>query len=265
MSQFLGTAAPLTARGVGEATDTLGISAAQLWAVIDVETGGCGFLPDRRPEILFEHPKFKKLTGGNFDAQAPDLSNDGDHYGQAGAFQYERLERAIALAGADVAERCASWGIAQILRENAPQLGFVDVQAMVAAMTASEDQQLQVMVDFIKNNKLQHALASDDFPTFARGYNGENFAEKHYDRRLAAANAKFVHGGLPDLAVRTAQVCLRFLKHDPGRIDGVLGPRTRSAMVAVLQPNVRGATISDITDEMIARLQGMVAELPADV
>jgi hypothetical protein len=36
-------------------------------------------------------------------------------------------------------------------------------------------------------------------------------------------------------------------------------------MVAVLQPNVRGATISDITDEMITSLQGMVAELPADV
>jgi hypothetical protein len=65
MLEFVGNAVPLTSTGVGQATQELGITAAQLWAVIQVETGGSGFLPDRRPEILFEHRKFQELTKGN--------------------------------------------------------------------------------------------------------------------------------------------------------------------------------------------------------
>jgi hypothetical protein len=268
MSQFLGKADPLSSSGIGLATSELGITTAQLWAVIQVETGGCGFFPDRRPEILFEHRIFQNLTRGTFDRDAPDLSNSGHEYGAAGAHQYDRLERAMALPGSDAADaalKSTSWGLGQVLGSNATSVGYRDVHEMVNAMTASEDDQLKAMVNFITHNKLQHALAGDDFPTFARGYNGPNFAQNHYDKQLAAANAKFVHGGLPDLTVRTGQVLLRFLKHDPGRIDGIMGSRTRSALVAALGPSILTRGEMTITEDTVAQLKESLLRMPVTV
>jgi hypothetical protein len=165
----------------------------------------------------------------------------------------------MALGGPDVADvalKSTSWGIAQVMGLNAANVGFGDVQEMVTAMMASEDNQLRAMIGFITHNNLEHALAGNDFPTFARGYNGPDFARNHYDRQLAAANAKFVHGGLPDLTVRTGQMLLRFLRHDPGRIDGVMGSRTRSALSAALGPSIRAlADDLTITDEVVAELR----------
>jgi len=268
MAQFLGTANPLTPTGIGLATRQLGVTAAQVWAVIQVETGGCGFLPDRRPEILFEHRKFQEFTNGRFDRDAPDLSNSGHDYGAAGANQYIRLERAIALGGPDIAEvalKSTSWGMGQVMGFNAPSVGFRDVHEMVTAMMASEDDQLKAMAGFITDNNLQHALAGDDFPTFARGYNGPDFVRNNYDKQLAAANAKFVHGGLPDLTVRTGQVLLRFLGHDPGRIDGVMGSHTRSALSAALGPSSRAAETTEqatgITEDVVTQLRAMLASV----
>lgn len=266
MPQFLGTANPLTPTGIGQATRQLGVTAAQLWAVIHVETGGCGFLPDRRPEILFEHRKFREFTNGRFDRDAPDLSNSGHDYGAAGANQYSRLERAMALGGLDIAEaalKSTSWGMGQVMGFNAQSVGFGDVHEMVTAMMASEDDQLKAMAGFITDSNLQHALAGDDFPTFARGYNGPDFARNNYDKQLAATNAKFVHGGLPDLTVRTGQVLLRFLGHDPGRIDGVMGSHTRSALSAALGSGISAIDDTTITEDVVARLQRSLASMPA--
>jgi hypothetical protein len=183
---------------VGLATTQLGVTAPQLWAVLQVETGGCGFFPDRRPQILFEHRTFQKLTAGRFDREAPDLSNSGHNYGAGGANQYLRLERAIAL-DRDAALKSTSWGIGQVMGYNAESVGFRNVQEMVTAMVASEDDQLRAMAGFIIHNRLQHALAANDFPSFARGYNGKDYASNNYDTQLAAAQARFVNGGLPDI------------------------------------------------------------------
>ncbi len=73
--QFKGAAEPLSQAGLSEALNILGVTPAAIWSVIAVETSGCGFLPDRRPKILFEHHIFHRQTGGHFDAVAPDLSN----------------------------------------------------------------------------------------------------------------------------------------------------------------------------------------------
>lgn len=92
---FEGTGKPLSEAGLRQAADQIGVELAALWAVMTVETKGCGFLPDRRPQILFERHVFSKRTDGKFDATAPDLSNRTQGgYGASGAFQYGRLERA---------------------------------------------------------------------------------------------------------------------------------------------------------------------------
>ena len=70
---FEGKGRPLSESGVTQAGATLNVGLPALWAVMTVETKGCGFLPDRRPLILFERHVFHRLTQGRFAKDAPDL------------------------------------------------------------------------------------------------------------------------------------------------------------------------------------------------
>src|SRR5258706_215377 len=93
--EFVGQTRPLSTEGITAATDTLSVAPAEVWTVMAVETKGCGFLPDRRPQILYERHIFHRLTGGRFDDGDISFSSSGG-YGPGGAHQYERLSRAIA-------------------------------------------------------------------------------------------------------------------------------------------------------------------------
>ena len=61
-------------------------------------------------------------------------------------------------------------------------------------------------------------------------YNGPSYWQNRYDIKLAEQFQRFASGSLPNLEMRTAQVALLFLGYAPGKIDGVIGPRTRAAM-----------------------------------
>src|SRR2546423_444942 len=127
MAEFIGLGTPLTQRGINIAAASLGVGAAELWAVISVETSGCGFLPDKRPKILFERHLFHRLTDGEFDGTNPDISDPtAGEFGAAGAHQHDRLAEAIGLDRA-AALQSASWGFGQILGENFAAAGFADV------------------------------------------------------------------------------------------------------------------------------------------
>ena len=229
-AEFTGVGLPLTTEGLGHGCDKLGVKAAEIWAVLTVETLGCGYLPDRRPQILFERHIFHKETGGAFDVANPDISNSlPGGYGGRGAFQYTRLARAIQL-NREAALRSASWGIGQMMGLNAVVAGFADAETMVSAMVQSEDQQMEGVCGFLLSNHLDRPLRNHDWPSFARGYNGPNFAENQYDVRLAAAFQRFSTGLLPDLAVRAAQIYMTYLGFQPGPVDGVSGRMTRSAL-----------------------------------
>src|SRR5712692_6139385 len=131
--EFTGTALPLDEEGLQQALRVIGVGAAELWAVVGVETTGCGFLPDRRPKILFERHVFSRETQRRFDASNPDLSNPRPGgYGPAGAPQYDRLGRAIDL-DRDAALRSTSWGIGQVMGYNAAAAGYGDTEQMVVA------------------------------------------------------------------------------------------------------------------------------------
>jgi len=45
--EFKGEGLPMDYEGVTQVTDQLGVGVPELWAVLTVETRGCGFLPDR--------------------------------------------------------------------------------------------------------------------------------------------------------------------------------------------------------------------------
>ncbi len=227
--EFQGEGIPLDQAGLQEALDRLDVTAPQLWAVITVETRGCGFLAERRPTILFERHVFGRETRHRFDNTHPDISSRQRGGYRLGAAEYARLERAVAL-DRRAALRSTSWGLGQVMGFNAVAAGYPDVDAMVAAMCASETNQLLAMAGEILGSRLDAALRARDWAKFAAGYNGPAYRDNAYDTRLAAAHAKFTVGPLPDLDIRAAQVYLTYLGFTPGPIDGVMGRFTRSAL-----------------------------------
>jgi hypothetical protein len=228
---FEGAGKPLSESGLQQAASAVGVGLPALWAVMTVETKGCGFLADRRPQILFERHVFRKRTDGQFDGSNPDLSNPvAGGYGKPGAFQYDRLTRAIALNRQAALESC-SWGLGQIMGFNAVDAGFADVEAMVNAMCDSEDAQFGAMMSFIRAHDLAKHLQQNDWASFARRYNGPSFQKNSYDKKLAKAFARFSMGPLPSLRVRAAQLYLTFLGYNPSGVDGWFGQATQNALI----------------------------------
>jgi hypothetical protein len=238
---FVGKGQPLTRMGLTSALFRLGLGpndAAYIWTVVEVETAGVtqgfGFRVERRPQILFERHKFRGFTNGRFNNEAPGISGPPGGYGTT-ASQYERLDRALSLCereslGAEPALKSASWGMGQVMGFNHSLAGFSTAADMVSAMITGEDQQLAAMIGFLNGTNLDAALRNRDWARFARGYNGPNFAANQYDIKLEQQFERFSSGSLPDLEVRGAQAALFYLGFNPGRIDGILGPRTRKAI-----------------------------------
>jgi len=228
---FAGKALALDQASFDAVAAQLAAGAAEIWAVLDVETSGCGFFADRRPLILFERHVFSKRTKRKYDQQHPDISNAQPGGYRGGAAEYERLAAAIAL-DRKAALESTSWGIGQIMGFNAAAAGYADAEALVAASMDSEGNQLHAMARFLATNHLVDPLRSRDWAAFARGYNGPAYAKNRYDQNLAGAYARYSTGPLPDLSVRAAQLYLGYLHYEPGPVDGWLGKRTRSALSA---------------------------------
>lgn len=225
---FQGTAWALSSIGLAEVSAALGVHAPEIWALLAVETSCCGYLPDRRPQLLYERHIFHRLTGGRFDdGDISDPVSGG--YGAKGSHQYDRLAEAV-YKDREAALQSASWGLAQIMGENFAAAGFANVEEMMAAMMRSEDEQLAALASFLTAMNLHTALQAHDWTTFARRYNGPNFVINRYDVRLNAEYRKYSSGVLPDLEVRAVQLYLTYLGFHPGVIDGIAGRRTLSAM-----------------------------------
>jgi hypothetical protein len=227
-----GKASPLSDAGIKAATNQLGVEAPALWAVLTVETSGCGFLPDRRPKILFERHWFSKLTNGQFDAQDADVSNPTQGgYGAGGAHQYDRLARAMAL-DRTAALKSTSWGLGQVMGFNATKVGFANVNALVSASQESEDKQLSAMVAFITQANIAAHLRSGDWAAFAYSYNGSDFQKNKYDEKLALFHKRYLEGPLPNLTVRQVQLGLMLLGYGgPRFVDGWFGSGTQKALM----------------------------------
>lgn len=230
--RFYGDSRPLTAEGLAQAAETIGVKVPEIWALLTVETRGSGYLPDRRPRILFERHVFHKLTNGAFATTSFDICNPrpGGYGPGGGARQYERLNRALAL-DANAAMQSASWGLGQVMGYHATGVGYADVNAMVAAMTTSEDEQLAAVARFLRaDTTCRRALITHDWPSFARAYNGPAYAINKYDVRLAQQYQRWAAGPLPDLEVRAAQLYLTYRGYTPGPVDGLIGRMTRQAL-----------------------------------
>lgn len=230
MAKFIGAAEPLTKDGFNGVLEDLGVGAAELVALLLVESKSCGFLADRRPIILFERHWFHKLTGGRFSADNPDVSSPtaGGYLGLAK--EYARLEKAAKL-DRTAALKSASWGAGQVMGFNHAVAGWPDVESMVADMMAGEDHQLRAVAGFLKANKLDGALRDRDWVRVAKAYNGAAYAKNKYDQRLEGEYRRLAEAALlPDIDVRRVQLYLRHLGEQL-QPDGLYGKFTRDAVV----------------------------------
>src|SRR5262245_46778222 len=188
MSEFEGRGSPIAADDFQKAAAKLMCDVAAVRAVVEVESGGrTGFLPDKRPKILFESRWFHKLTSGRFDGSHPHLSTPiwvRNYTGGAG--EYDRLEEAIKL-DRQAALSSASWGMFQILGVNHRLAGCDNVEEFVKRQCESESEHVLSFVSFVISNKLDDELRDRRWADFASAYNGPAYRENRYDEKLAAA------------------------------------------------------------------------------
>lgn len=188
----------LTLADFQAAAAMLGVDVPAVQAVTDVEALGGGFLPDDRPKILFErHVMYNQLIQEAGLGEAvrlavanPDIINRTPGGYAGGAAEWDRLAKAITI-NRNCALQSASWGMFQIMGYHWQKLGFPNIQAFVNAMYESEAAQLNVFVKFVQLDNVMHkALQMHNWPTFARCYNGPNYAVNKYDVKLGNAYTK---------------------------------------------------------------------------
>ena len=182
----------LSSSDIRNAAEQIGVEPCAVKAVVDVESGGDGFLPDGRVKILFEgHVFWKELQKRGINPELLKMPNivypkwDKSQY-KGGAQEHERLN-AAALVNKEAALCSASWGLFQIMGFNHRLCGFSIVQDFVDAQKESEANQLNSFCQFMKNEGLVLFLKGLDFAGFARRYNGPGYAQNQYDVKMRKA------------------------------------------------------------------------------
>lgn len=262
-------AAPLTADEFQSTLAALNADAPAVWALLEVESGKAGYLPDRRPQILFERAVFHQRTRGAYDQSHPGISAPtwGGYIG--GAAEYARLAEAYALSPND-ALQSASWGIAQVMGFNFAESGFTAPSEYVQAACASEGAQLLAFQTFLQRSGIAASLAAHDWDDVARKYNGPAQVAV-YSGRLQQNYAHLSNpSNLPDLNVRAAQLYLTFAAHalsnpafNPGGIDGILGTPGTSRTLAALTAYCAANNLSAPQSIDGAVLAAIAATMPA--
>ena len=182
----------LTEQNFSDAASVLSIEVAAIKAVAEVESMGAGFLDDERPKILFEAHIFSSKTGHQYDESHPNISSlkwNKSLY-KGGAKEYDRLAEAITL-DSNAALQSASWGKFQIMGFNYKICGWPDVEKFVTDMYIDESQHLKAFMGFITSNNLIKFLKYKDWASFAKGYNGPQYAQNEYDVKIKIAYEKF--------------------------------------------------------------------------
>ncbi len=187
----------LTDARIAEIARENGIHPAALLAVKLVESGTkSGFLDSGKPQILFEGHVFYKYLKANVKsldmnklcAQYPNIVypkwNKSKYLG--GEKEWTRLEQARQI-NVKYAKYAASWGMFQVMGFNYKTCGCKTINEFVEKMCASQEQQLLLTLNFLKNSNLIVPLQKRQWATFAKGYNGPGFAQNKYHIKLQAA------------------------------------------------------------------------------
>lgn len=187
----------LTDDRIAEIARENGIHPAALLAVKLIESGTkSGFLDSGKPQILFEGHVFYKYLKANVKsldmnklcAQYPNIVypkwDRSKYFG--GEKEWTRLEQARKI-NLKYANYAASWGMFQVMGFNYKTCGCKSIDEFVEKMCTSQEQQLLLTLNFLKNSNLIVPLQKRQWATFAKGYNGPGFAQNKYHIKLQAA------------------------------------------------------------------------------
>jgi hypothetical protein len=192
---------------------TLGVDLAALKAVIAVESSGKGFLEDGRPKILFEGHIFwrqldkikdtTKINPADMAVNHPEIVYPRwtKKFYKGGAAEYQRYGTACMIHD-EAAKKSASWGMFQIMGFNHKACGFDTVDAFVNAMSLNEHEQLKAFTKFCEHEKLLDSLRKKDWVTFAKKYNGPEYAQNQYDYKLEMKYHFFSREFNPKISVK---------------------------------------------------------------
>lgn len=234
---FFGPAIAITNEDISRAAEERDIEPGVVLALVNKESRSKGFLEDGRPVILYEMHKFNSFTKGKYLAKYPELATKTQRqnkYGPSGAWQYQKLEKAMALDETAALKSC-SWGKFQIMGFNFKECGYSSVQDMVLAFVASEQNQLEAFMRFLDSKKLIGAMQRKDWAAIAEGYNGANYRINNYDTDLEKKYNELSSNIVRKGARGTLVVTLQKLLNQQGfkiNVDGVAGQETIDAVKA---------------------------------
>jgi hypothetical protein len=257
--KFHQDANPLCDEALDHACGLIDADPPTFWAVVGAASGGFGFLPSRRPVIRFERQLFHDLTGGRFDATDPGVSDPepGGHLG--GAHEYARLERAAQL-DQSAALQSTLWGLGQVPGFHFASLGYRSIEQMVEAMVHGEDDQALALARLISDEGIDLSLIDRNWEGAVEGFRGAGCVLSDHVAKLATAYDRY-RTAVPNLDIRGAQAALLFLGFDPGPIDGRIGPRSRSALMA-FQRKRRDEATGRLDQQTIDYLVTVAFDLP---
>jgi len=237
--------------------DRIGVEPAALLAIAEVESAGKAFaIVGGRPEplIRFEGHYFDRRlpaakraaarAAGLADPKAGAVKNPASQ-----AARWALLARAAAIDH-KAAHESISWGLGQVMGAHWAWLGYADVDALVAEARASVGGQAALMARYIDKAGLTDAIRKRDWAAFARGYNGPSYKRHGYDRKIAAAYARYAGTTAPNIAappgmlregsrgeiVRDLQSKLASAGYDVTQ-DGIFGSDTAQALRAFQAAN----------------------------
>lgn len=191
---------PLASADFAKLAAALGVEAAALEALSEVESSGTGFGSGGRPLIRFEHHLFRRETSRRYDLTHPHLSAPYEasrHLRRNQTLEWRWFDEAFAL-DPNAAIRSTSWGRFQILGRNFERAGFDSPGAMRRAMEAGETEHLAAFAAFLRSDPtLLQALRLRDWDTVARRYNGPAYQQWQYGVRLERAYTRARRDELP--------------------------------------------------------------------
>jgi peptidoglycan hydrolase-like protein with peptidoglycan-binding domain len=179
----------------------LNVPVSAIMAVNAVESRGSGFFSNNLAAILYErHIMRRRLNHHRIDPtpymrSQPNIVSDKTGGYLGGVREYDRLRKAADIHHVS-AHESASWGLFQIMGYHWDHLNYESVDQYVSLMQESESNQLIAFSRFIKaDDVLLQALRRQDWTTFARRYNGPNFAKNQYDVKMAREFDRFFSRG----------------------------------------------------------------------
>jgi hypothetical protein len=189
----------------------IGVGEDIIHANIEVETGGRWVDSKGRLPMLYEpHVADRAAPNATIRNKLRKAGLAYPKWGEKGypADSYPRFWRAYAIDPETACKAC-SWGGPQLLGENHLLMGYRTAEDMVRAFLTDQDKQLEGMIDFIANAKLDDELrvlqakldkgqkvTADDCRAYVRGYNGPKYERNDYHTKFAKALNKWVK--IPD-------------------------------------------------------------------